>query len=354
MQMELAPAGRVVRATGVQSPSNFPGSPFEIPAHAKVSLLLDQSHLTTAYPELTVTGGAQSTIRLTHAEAQAAAAEDAARRLGVDVEVLFASGDAVEQSQQLSAVIQSKTKKVSGIVLQPVGTGMQQLASAATAAGIGWVVMHKNVDYIADLRRVCKVPLFVLSTDHVGEGRIQGEQAVALLPDGGTILGILGPATDSISEQRLNGLKSTIQSNMRLLTVRGKWTEQSGYEAAAAWLRLSTSKQEPIALVLSHNDLMALGARKAFTEIATGDTKERLTKVPIVGCDGLSDSGQLWVKQGSLTATVVLPALAGTAIGMLMSAIRDNAQPKELTIIDALSYPQIDRLVPLESRLTSR
>lgn len=286
--------------------------------------------------------------------AQGAAAEDAARRLGVDVQVLFAAGDAVEQSQQLSAVIQSRTKKVSGIVLQPVGTGMQQLASAATAAGIGWVVMHKNVDYIADLRRGCNVPLFVLSTDHVEEGRIQGKQVAALLPDGGTVLGIVGPATDSISEQRLNGLRSTIPGNTRLLTVRGKWTEQSGYEAAAAWLRLSTSKQEPIALVLSQNDLMALGARKAFIEIATGDTKDRLTKVPIIGCDGLPDSGQLWVKQGSLTATVVLPALAGTAIEMLTSAIRDNTKPKELTIIDALSYPQIDRLVPLGSRLASR
>jgi ribose transport system substrate-binding protein len=167
-------------------------------------------------------------------------------------------------------------------------------------------------------------------------------------------LGIVGPATDSISEQRLNGLRSTIPGNTRLLTVRGKWTEQSGYEAAAAWLRLSTSKQEPIALVLSQNDLMALGARKAFIEIATGDTKDRLTKVPIIGCDGLPDSGQLWVKQGSLTATVVLPALAGTAIEMLTSAIRDNTKPKELTIIDALSYPQIDRLVPLGSRLASR
>lgn len=286
--------------------------------------------------------------------AQAAAAEDAARRLGVDVEVLFAFGDAVEQSQQLSAVIQSRTKKVSGIVLQPVGTGMQQLASAATAAGIGWVVLHKNVDYIADLRRGCKVPIFVLSTDHVEEGRIQGNQVAALLPDGGTVLGILGPVTDSISEQRLNGLKSTIQSNTRLLNIRGKWTEQSGYEAASAWLRLSTSKQEPIALVLSQNDLMALGVRKAFTEIATGDTKERLTKVPIVGCDGLPDSGQLWVKQGSLTATVVLPALAGTAVEMLTSAIRGKTQPKELTTIDALSYPQIDRLVPLGSRLAPR
>ena len=69
MQVELTPAGRVVRATGIESPANFPGSAFEIPAHSKVSLLLDQSHLTTAYPELTVSGGAHGTVRLTYAEA---------------------------------------------------------------------------------------------------------------------------------------------------------------------------------------------------------------------------------------------------------------------------------------------
>ena len=69
MQMELTPVGRVVRASGVEPSANFPGAGFEIPAHATVSLLLDQSHLTTAYPELTVSGGAKSTIRLTYAEA---------------------------------------------------------------------------------------------------------------------------------------------------------------------------------------------------------------------------------------------------------------------------------------------
>ncbi len=69
MQMELRPVGRVVRASGVEPPANFPGAGFEIPAHATVSLLLDESHLTTAYPELTVSGGAKSTIRLTYAEA---------------------------------------------------------------------------------------------------------------------------------------------------------------------------------------------------------------------------------------------------------------------------------------------
>jgi ribose transport system substrate-binding protein len=180
----------------------------------------------------------------------------------------------------------------------------------------------------------------------VEEGRIQGKQITALVPKGGTVLGILGPATDSISEQRLNGLKSTTLPNTRLLTVRGKWTEQSGYEAVGAWLRLSTSRQEPIALVACQNDFMAVGAKKAFREIATGDTKERLMKVPIIGCDGLPTSGQLWVKQGLLTATVVLPVLAGTAIDMLVAALRNNSQPTEVAIVDAISYPAIDQLVP--------
>jgi alpha-L-rhamnosidase len=59
----------MVRTTGIQPAAEFPASSIEIPAHSKISLLLDQSHLITAYPELTVSGGAQSTIRLTYAEA---------------------------------------------------------------------------------------------------------------------------------------------------------------------------------------------------------------------------------------------------------------------------------------------
>lgn len=69
MQMEVQPVGRIVRAIGMPQPSEFPNHPIEIPAHSTVSLLLDQSHLTTAYPELTLSGGGKSTIRLTYAEA---------------------------------------------------------------------------------------------------------------------------------------------------------------------------------------------------------------------------------------------------------------------------------------------
>lgn len=69
MQMEPMPAGHVARAAGAQVPADFPNVALQIPAHSSVTLLLDQSHLTTAYPELTVSGGAGSTVRLTYAEA---------------------------------------------------------------------------------------------------------------------------------------------------------------------------------------------------------------------------------------------------------------------------------------------
>jgi alpha-L-rhamnosidase len=69
MEMQLTPIGRVTRASGISLPADFPGTGFEIPAHASITVLLDHSDMTTAYPELTVSGGARSTIRLTYAEA---------------------------------------------------------------------------------------------------------------------------------------------------------------------------------------------------------------------------------------------------------------------------------------------
>jgi hypothetical protein len=69
MQMQLTPIGHVVRGSGVEISGNFPEGALEIPPNTKATLLLDQSHLTTAYPELTVSGGAKSAIRLTYAEA---------------------------------------------------------------------------------------------------------------------------------------------------------------------------------------------------------------------------------------------------------------------------------------------
>ncbi|MCU1291808.1 MAG: alpha-L-rhamnosidase [Bryobacterales bacterium] len=60
---------RVRQATGIPLPNDFPGRPLLIPPHSDTTLLLDQSYLTTSYPELTVSSGKASKIELHYAEA---------------------------------------------------------------------------------------------------------------------------------------------------------------------------------------------------------------------------------------------------------------------------------------------
>jgi alpha-L-rhamnosidase len=62
---------RVRRSSGVTLPDAFPrtAAPLVVAARSKASVLLDQDHLTTAYPELTVSGGRGATITLRYAEA---------------------------------------------------------------------------------------------------------------------------------------------------------------------------------------------------------------------------------------------------------------------------------------------
>src|SRR6516165_5008568 len=107
---------------------------------------------------------------------QATAAEETAQRVGVGLQIFSADNDAILQSQQLLKVIQSPTSThPDGIIFEPAGgTALPQVAKAAAAAGIGWAVMNREADYVADLRRNFKVPLFTLTSNHEQIGRIQG------------------------------------------------------------------------------------------------------------------------------------------------------------------------------------
>ena len=162
---------------------------------------------------------------------QAAAAEEAAQRLGVEVKIIYADNDAITQSQQLLQVVQASGEKPDGIVVHPAGTGLTQVATAAVKAGIGWAVLNRDVDYLGQLRRSYRVPAFSVGVDQEEVGRIQGRQMGALIPQGGIALYILGPSTTPVSNQRLNGMQATKPANVQIRTLRGRWTEESGYEA---------------------------------------------------------------------------------------------------------------------------
>lgn len=277
---------------------------------------------------------------------QAASAEEVARKLGVDLQILFADGDSIQQSQQILKLIQSSSDShPDGILVEPVGgTGLPQVARAAASAGIGWVVLNRDVEYLADLRRSYKTVMFSVSSDHEEIGRIQAQQFGALLPHGGEVLYIQGASESSATKGRTTGMYEAKPADIQVKLMKGSWTEASAYKTVSSWLRLSTSQQTHIGVIAGQNDAMAVGARKAFQEIHDTAVRDRWLSLPYIGCDGVPKTGQAWVRSGLLAATVIAPPMAGQALEMLVHSLQTGLVPPEKTLTAPRSFPSIETL----------
>src|SRR6266699_2265784 len=277
---------------------------------------------------------------------QAAAAQEAAKRLNVELEILYAENDAILQSQQLLKIIQSNSgSHPDGIIFEPVGgTALPQVAKAAAAAGIGWVVLNREVDYLSELRRAYKVPFFAVTSDHEEIGRLQGKQLAALLPNGGSVLLIQGPSESLAAKQRTTGMYETKPVGVQVKLMKANWTEASAYKSISSWLKLSTSQQTPIDVVAAHDDSMALGSRKAFQEASDSIARDRWLAVPYLGIDGMPKTGQAWVQRGLLTATIIVPTNTGDAIEILAHALHTGTMPPEKTLTTTKSFPAVEEL----------
>jgi ABC-type sugar transport system substrate-binding protein len=276
---------------------------------------------------------------------QANAAEQAARRYGVDIKIIHAQNDSITQSQQLLNVIQSAGPHPDAIIFEPVGgTALPQAARAAGAAGIGWVVMNRDVDYIGELRKSYKAPFFAITSDHEEVGRIQGRQLGALLSEGGSVLQIQGPTESLAAKQRSAGMYETKPAEIQVKAMKAHWTEESSYKVVSSWLRLSTSQEARIDVIAAQDDSMAVGARKAFQDHTTGAARDRWLGLPFLGCDGVPKTGQTWVRSGLLAATVVIPAITGKAIEMLVNALRGGLVPPERSLTVPTSFPTLENL----------
>lgn len=271
---------------------------------------------------------------------QASAAEAAAQRLGIDLQVVYADNDAIKQAKQiLTAVHTPGPERPDVIIVEPVGTGMLRAASVAVDAGIGWVVLNRESDYLLPLREQSSLPIGGVKCDNVDIGRIQGRQFAALLPGGGTALYIEGPATE-VSKQRRTGLDETVPANITVLTNRGNWTMESGERIVASKLQ----RLPYVDLISCQNDAMAMGARRAVEALPAGELRDAWLELPVTGVDGVPAGGQAWVAQRSLAATVVVPTLAGLALDLVTKATETDTPMPERTVVPVTSYPPVEEL----------
>jgi ribose transport system substrate-binding protein len=277
---------------------------------------------------------------------QSESAEQAGRKAGVDVQIIHAQNDAINQSTQiLKAVQSSKELRPDAIIFEPVGgTALPQVAKAAVSAGIGWVILNRDANYIEELRKTSTAPLFAVSSDHVEIGRIQGRQMSALLRGGGAVLYIQGPSENSAAKDRTAGMQETKPQSVQVTMLKAQWTQESAQKSVRSWLKLSTSQRAAIDLIAAQDDSMAMGARDAFKELTNEDERDRWLKLPFTGCDGLPKTGQAWVRSGLLAATVFVPPNAGQAIEMLVDAIQNRKMPPDRVTTAAVSIPALDAL----------
>lgn len=276
---------------------------------------------------------------------QEAAAKTTAQRLGLDLRIVNAKSDPVTQSQQLLEIVQTTSARPDAIVVEPVNNqGLPRVAEAAVAAGIGWVISNALVDYLEALRKNAKAPVFGVSQDHPEVGRMQGRQIRAILPRGGAILYLRGPATNFLAAQRSEALESELGANIQFKSLKIQWTEESAYNSVTSWLRLSTVRANDTQLIAAQNTDFILAARRAFEDNTSGDERTKWLGLPYCGVAVLSQVKQL-MDSGTLTAAIVTPVTLDKALEILVRHLQARSQPQQQTFVKASSEPSLDDLI---------
>jgi len=281
---------------------------------------------------------------------QATSARAAAKDVGAELEIVYADGDTITQSTQILRAIQADPLlRPTAVIFEPVGgTALPQVARTAVAAGVGWGVLNSDPSYVGELKGSARAPIFSISSDHKEIGRIQGRQFATLLPRGGSVLYIQGPSDNAAAKDRTAGMQSTIPSNIQVVMLKGQWTEESAMKCVNSWLKLTASGKSTIDLVGAQNDVMAIGARKIFSTLSNLDERDRWMRVPYLGVDGLPKTGQAWVRDGLLAATIVVPPNAGQAIRLLATGLQSGKAVADRTFTTPESMPAVEKLTAVQ------
>jgi ABC-type sugar transport system substrate-binding protein len=266
-------------------------------------------------------------------------AREAGRRLGVEVEVLFAEDNAVQQIQQIFRHVHAPEveRPAALLVHTRAPDGLERVARNAARAGIGWFLLNRTAPYLEGLRDEHPgLAVGAVTTDHAEIGHIHARQLARLCPDRSHVLYVQGPSDAPSARLRLEGFEQALRGRgYELKVVNGEWTAASAEKAVTGWLRLRTSDLFRPSAIVCQNDHMARGARTALEK-----GRPEWARLPFLGCDGLPGSGRRDVDEGRLAGTVVIPSCAGPAVDLAVKWSRGGGVPPLHTVLPPSGYPE--------------
>jgi ABC-type sugar transport system substrate-binding protein len=274
----------------------------------------------------------------------------AAQRLGFELGIQSAQGDVIQQIKQVYEWINRPPEtRPRVLMLFPVkDASLERVLRDAAHAGMLCIILNRRPDYVDTLRREFPQAWFgTVSPDQLEVGRIQGRQVRALLPGGGFFLYVMGPSVASAPQDRLAGMRETLQGlNFDWAQVHGDWTDTIAEKAVKQWFQIMRHTDVRLQMVVAQNDAMAIGARNALEALAADLHRPALSAVALVGVDGHPDVGRRLVDEGRLAATIVQLSSGGPAVEWAAKVL-DGLGPSVDVVLPLTPYPEPALLKPI-------
>ena len=186
--------------------------------------------------------------------------------------------------------------------------------------------------------------------DNIGVGKIMAAYVATRLPQGGTVLELMGDMQTSPARQRHEGLLAGLKerTDIRLLaSVDAGWL---GPRAAAAGDSLLRVYPE-VDVVVAHSDFMAKEVKKVADQLLPGHD------ILFVGADGFGSPGLgvEAVETGEVDATAIYPTGGDAIIQTALKLLRGEPCPRETLLPSHLvSTPQeATLLINMDRALTA-
>jgi ribose transport system substrate-binding protein len=233
-----------------------------------------------------------------------------------ELTVIFkdAQNDTLKQSAQMEEFISSGVDLI--IISPKEAVPLTPVVAQAYQKGIPVLVLDRRV---SGDQYTC-----FIGADNKKIGKAAGKWIVNILGGKGKIVELKGLMTSTPGQDRHSGFMEGIKGSQIeiIFDADMKWLEpQARKEMESALSRFSQ-----IDLVYAHNDPGAHGAYLAAQ--AAGREKD----IKFVGIDGLPQEGQIYVKQGVLTASFEYPTGGKEAIETAMKIFKGEQAPKEITL----------------------
>ncbi len=267
----------------------------------------------------------------------------------------WAEDDGSRQSRQISDAVWQD--KVDALLIMPMTLGgPAALMTQAVEHGKAVVLLNRtandlNPDVTWSLPRLRKwhptVLLARVAPDEVAIGRIQAQQAKAILPRGGSILCVQGDTMTSGAIDRTAGFEEILSgdASYQVARVDGAWHPDRAERAIVDWARVVLANAAArLDLVVSQSEVMLPGIRKALSTLATELGRPQLPALPLVGCDG-HPHFQEEVRTGLLAATVQLPDRIIPAVRLCIDFWANGTMPPDPDVkLPPESFPPLNEI----------